>query len=166
MKLLGLLMLLLLSTTLHSQSKIFLENGSTIPYSEIKANGKKSDATILSNNENMSLAKKDILSFTNSNGALYTFHLKSGRKLKVKEKGSIDEPCYKAKIHAYKYFKYKGATTNPYADASSKKDYASCFEEQTKKLRTRSTVGAVSGGVAFALGLSLFISSVSQASSL
>jgi len=78
----------------------------------------------------------------------------------------MDEPCYKAKIHAYKYFRYKGTTANPYADSSHKESYSTCFEEQTKKLRTRSTVGAVGGGVAFALGLSLFISSVSQASSL
>lgn len=166
MKPLGLLMLLFFSTNLYSQNKIILEDGSAIPYTEIKANGKKSNATMLSNGENKNLAKKDVLGFTNKNGALYTFHLKSGRKLKVKEKGSMDEPCYKAKIHAYKYFKYKGATTNPYDDASSQQDYAACFEEQTKKLRTRSTVGAVGGGVAFALGLGLFVSTLSEANSL
>jgi hypothetical protein len=145
---------------LSAQPRIFLKDGSDYTYSNLKTQTKESSVTYLMDNDIKTTPKVNIIAYTDDEGKWNTFQLKTGAKMRLKDKGSLDDPCFKAEIYAYRYLGSKDQTDNPYANGNE------CYDQKAKKIKAKRTLGLVAGGFVFILGVSLFSSSLSQANSL
>ena len=106
-------------------------------------------------NSDMSLSKKEIVYIKTSQDQVITF-LSGKKKLVLKEK-NID-PTDLATLGRIDAFRFYRTQNEPII---TDKQYLQSYNEQVNKIRTGHTVSAILGGVAFAVGLTTLIVTMS-----
>lgn len=149
----------------YGQIKVDLMNGEKLQVGALKPSKLGKQSINLDGND---IEKSAILLY-NEKGKNFTFNNKNFAKTKIKGVYSIDDNCDKGKVLAFKYYNSRMSVGSiPLGDQEALNDelLQNCYNEKVRQIKNGQTVGWVVAGVSFSLSLVLFISAVSQASSM